>query len=203
MPPQPLLHADAAAVRVAVADVAREPSDAELLARLRTGDEHALERLLQRHWSAIVEYVARLTGSRDAAEDVAQRTFCRLWEQRERWAAEGALRGLLFRVARNFAIGERRRDDAETRCSAASAAAQRTIRTPLELLENQQLRRELDRAIMELPDRRREVFVLRCLHDFSYKEIAAIMGTSTQTVANQLSHALATLRSRLGFLLDG
>jgi RNA polymerase sigma factor (sigma-70 family) len=48
-----------------------------------------------------------------------------------------------------------------------------------------------------LPRRRREVFLLRCVHELSYREIATIMDTSTQTVANQLSHALATLRRTL------
>ncbi len=52
-----------------------------------------------------------------------------------------------------------------------------------------------------LPPRRREVFVLRCVHGLSYREIAGIMDTSTQTVANQLSHALATLRVSLGSAL--
>jgi DNA-directed RNA polymerase specialized sigma24 family protein len=46
------------------------------------------------------------------------------------------------------------------------------------------------------------VFLLRVVHGLSYKEIAEIMGTSSQTVANQLSHALATLRHDLGHLLD-
>jgi DNA-directed RNA polymerase specialized sigma24 family protein len=41
------------------------------------------------------------------------------------------------------------------------------------------------------------VFLLRVVHDLPYKVIAAVMGTSTQTVANQLSSALRELRARL------
>jgi RNA polymerase sigma-70 factor (ECF subfamily) len=63
-----------------------------------------------------------------------------------------------------------------------------------------QLRAALERAIAELAPRRREVFLLRVVHDLSYKEIADVMGTSTQTVANQLSTALRELRSRLAGL---
>ena len=65
-------------------------------------------------------------------------------------------------------------------------------------LPDEELSASLERAIAALSPRRREVFLLRVVHDLSYKEIGAVMGTSTQTVANQLSHALAELRRRLG-----
>ena len=177
------------------------PGDRELVARLRRGDAGALELILQRHWPPVVAYLVRVVGSQDAAEDIAQRTFWRLWERRARWRDSGSLRGLVYRVARNLAISERRRWGAEAR-SAAAAAGRRPPPSPLELLEDRQLRHALDHAIQALPARRREVFVLRCIHGLSYAEIAAITGTAPQTVANQLSRALATLRTTLGHLLD-
>jgi len=69
-------------------------------------------------------------------------------------------------------------------------------------LEAEQLRSALDREISLLPPRRREIVVLRCVHDLSYKEIADVMNIAPQTVANQLSSALATLRTSLRELLD-
>ena len=69
-------------------------------------------------------------------------------------------------------------------------------------LEAEQLRSALDREISLLPARRREIVVLRCVHDLSYKEIAEVMNIAPQTVANQLSSALATLRESLRVLLD-
>ena len=181
---------------------ASEPGDRDLVRRLRRGDPDALDTVLRRHWGPIVAYLVRLLGSRDAAEDVAQLTFCRLWERRESWQDDGSIRGLLYRMARNFAISDRRRSDAEARSAAVHATRMSGIATPLGLLEDQQLREELDIAIQRLPPRRREVFVLRCIHDLSYKEIAEIMETSPQTVANQLSSALSTLRGSLAHLLD-
>jgi len=67
-------------------------------------------------------------------------------------------------------------------------------------LPNDDLRAALERAIATLPPRRREVFLLRVVHDLSYKEIAGVMGTSAQTVANQLSSALRELRTTLAGL---
>ena len=172
------------------------PSDAILLARLAADDTSALDALLARHWAPLSLFLTRLTGSEDAAEDAAQETFCRLWERRKSWRLTGSVTGLLFRLARNIAISEHRHLRAEERAADAVAASATQHHEPIELPDTQ-LRDALERAITALSPRRREVFLLRVVHDLSYKEIAAITGTSTQTVANQLSHALAALRAQL------
>jgi RNA polymerase sigma-70 factor (ECF subfamily) len=55
----------------------------------------------------------------------------------------------------------------------------------------------VESAITALPERRREIFVLSRYHGLSYREIAEVLEISPQTVANQLSAALATLRESL------
>jgi RNA polymerase sigma-70 factor (ECF subfamily) len=202
MRPLPSLKVEISRGVVRPASAPESPSDLELIRRLRRDDTAALDVVLRRYWPPLVAYLVRLLGSTDAAEDVAQRTFCRLWDRRGSWRDDGSMRALIYRVARNLAISEQRHHDAEMR-SAALADVARSNPTPLQLLEDKQLRRELEGAIAALPERRREVFVLRCIHDLSYKEIAEVMGTSPQTVANQLSLALTTLRRSLGHLLGG
>ena len=173
-----------------------ERSDAVLLERLTANDTSALDTLLARYWSPLMMFIARMTGSPEAAEDAVQETFCRLWERRGSWRVEGSVSGLLFRLARNIAISEHRHLQAEDRAAAiAIEGAPRHHDIPP--LPDEALRAALERAIGALPPRRREVFLLRVVHDLSYKEIAQIMGTAPQTVANQLSHALAALREQL------
>jgi RNA polymerase sigma-70 factor (ECF subfamily) len=179
-----------------------ERADRELVERLRRDDTAALNVLLRRYWGPLLHYLVRLIGSLDAAEDICQRTFCQLWERRREWKVTGSLGGLIYRIARNFAISEHRHHDSEVRAAEVLARWTPAAPTPLDVMESAQLREELSRAIDQLPARRREVFVLRCVHELSYKDIAEIMGTSTQTVANQLSHALATLRLTLAHRLD-
>ena len=172
------------------------PSDAILLARLAADDASALDALLARHWAPLSLFLTRLTGSEDAAEDAAQETFCRLWERRKSWRLTGSVAGLLFRLARNIAISAHRHLRAEERAADTVALSAPRHHDPVELPDTD-LRAALERAIAALSPRRREVFLLRVVHDLSYKEIAGIAGTSTQTVANQLSHALAALRAEL------
>ena len=180
----------------------RQLSDAELLARLRHNDANALELALRQHWVLVVDYIKRLTGSEDAAEDIAQRTFCQLWDRRAQWSPTGSLRALLCRVARNLAVSEHRRQSADERSAAAFIELMAPMSPARDRLETEQLRLALDREIALLPVRRREILVLRCVHDLSYKEIAEVMNIAPQTVANQFSSALAALRVSLRELLD-
>jgi RNA polymerase sigma-70 factor (ECF subfamily) len=169
---------------------------------LRASDDRALELVLDRNWSMVVDYVRRLTGSVDAAEDVAQRAFCQLWDRRTEWRAEGSLRALLCKIARNFAISEHRRELADARSALVFGELRPTLTSVDERLDGEQLRARLDREIARLPARRREILVLRCMHDLSYKEIAVVMNIAPQTVANQVSSALASLRASMGTALD-
>jgi RNA polymerase sigma factor (sigma-70 family) len=180
----------------------RQLSDDDLLSRLKRDDARALELVLARYWTLVVDYVDRLTRSRDAAEDVAQRTFCQLWDRRAQWGEAGSLRALLCRIARNYAVSEHRREVADERSAFTFLELHATPATAHDGADSAQLRALIDSEIARLPDRRREILVLRCYHDLSYKEIAEVMNIAEQTVANQLSKGMATLRSSLGELLD-
>jgi RNA polymerase sigma-70 factor (ECF subfamily) len=179
------------------------PSDATLLLRLASNDELALDLLLERYWAPTFRFALRRTGSPDVAADVVQDVFCRLWARRASWRAQGSVRALLFRLTRNSAVSQHRGQHAHLRAkqnyAALSADRSTSGRLPAERAE---LREALERAIAALPARRREVFLLRMMDDLSYEDIARVMGTSKQTVANQLSRALATLRPALAHLLD-
>jgi len=173
-----------------------EDSDLALLSRIRRADTGALGILLERHWAPVVRYVLGLLDSRDAAEDVAQETFVRLWERREAWELEGSVRALLFRVARNLSLDELRRRSVQQRT--ARAAHQTPLQlTPDETLESLELRSVIGRAVDSLPQRRRDVFILVHHHGLSYRETAEVLDLSPQTVANHLTMALADLRKLL------
>jgi RNA polymerase sigma-70 factor (ECF subfamily) len=171
-------------------------SDVALLSRIRNGDSDALEILLERYWAPVVRYVVTLLGSRDAAEDIAQDTFVRLWERREAWKLEGSVRALLFRMAHNFSLDELRRRSARARTLSAASAAP-SLRSHDSDLENFEFRALIVMAVDSLPLRRRQVFTLVRHYGLSYRETAAVLDLSPQTVANHLSLALADLRESL------
>lgn len=195
-------HGDDSAI--AAREIRPEPGDAALLARLRAGDAQALDTLIERYWTPLFGYAVRRTGSRDAAADIVQDVFVRLWERRASWRPDGSVRGLLFRLTRNEAVSRFRRAQARARAIRRYALLGRQpLAQPAPApAEDAELRAALDDAIDALPHRRREAFLLRMIDGLGYDEIATVMNTSRQTVANQLSRALASLRERLGHLLD-
>ena len=181
-------------------------TEAELGVRIRAGDAEAMNEALRRYWSGVVEYVMRHTDDRDEAKDVAQDAFLYLWQGRVVGRRVGSLKALLYGVARNLARNRGRswqharvisleRVDANLRGS--------SDRSPDEVVAEAELLARLERAVAALSPRRQEIFTLVRMHGLSYEESAHVLGISAQTVANQMSSALAELRARVGPLLRG
>lgn len=174
-----------------------------LLHRVRAADPAALDELLQKYWAPLMAYAARLLSAEGDAQDVVQEVFIRLWNRRALLVSTSAVRPLLYSIARNIAFNERRRRLVREQWVLAS---ERTglpgTPTPLQRTIEGELQSAMERAVGNLPPRRREAFVLVCLHDMSHREVADVMGISPQTVANQVSSAFAELRQALGLYLD-
>ena len=133
-----------------------------------------------------------------AGAGVAQETCVRIWEGRLRWKPTGQVSAYLYRITRNLALdSERKRKVRERGRHAASRQRPAPARPPLRLLEDEDLGERIAQALGTLSPRRREAFVLAHVHDLSYREVGEVMGTSPQTVANQISAALGELRSAL------
>ena len=94
----------------ATIDERAEESDAELMVAVRAGDRDAFARLVDRHKDAVVNYLTRLAGSRDRAEDLGQETFLRLFRSAAGYVEQGYLRAYLFRIATNLVRSQERRE---------------------------------------------------------------------------------------------
>jgi len=177
--------------------------DGELMHRIRASDARALEAAIQRYWAPLVAFAQRMLGWTDGAEDAVQDAFVSLWERRAGWQSSDSLRGLLYSIVRNQTLNEQRRRSVRVRWLAGERRARVGFNpTPLDWLEEDELAVAVRQAIEALPARRREVFALARYHGLSYREIAATMGISSQTVANQMSAAMDELRGALRSFLS-
>jgi RNA polymerase sigma-70 factor, ECF subfamily len=172
--------------------------DHSLMQRVQAGDVSALDEVLQRYWQPLVSYAAGLIGDQDRAEDAAQEAILRLWNRRTEWDPSPNLRAFLYQITRNLALTANARAAArERRREAAQWEPTAPVPTPLEVLQGNALRERIEARIVDLPPRQREVFILARYHGHSYREIAEIMDVSPQTVANQMSSALAQVREAI------
>ena len=182
---------------------ASESRDVPLMERIQRGDPDALDEALYCFWEPLVRYAQSFLGSSDAAEDAAQEAFVRLWRHREQWSATESLRAYLYRILRNHLMNERRAQRVRSRWrERVLRRSPRGPTTPMEIVEYGELADSVRAALEALPPRRREVFTLARFHGLSYGEIAEALDISPQTVANQMSAALSTLRVELAPFLN-
>jgi len=162
------------------------------------GNPAALEELVRRFRKEVVLHASRIVGA-DAAEDVAQEVFVRVWTRSAGWQSTGSARAYIYRTTRNLSLNRKRSDISRSEFAARfERESARGNPTPADDLERDELWRRIARAIRHLPPRRREVLVRARLQRRSYSEIATAMAISPQTVANHLTRATADLRKLFG-----
>jgi len=166
--------------------------DRQLMARLATGDEAALEDLLERHWGALLDYATRWLGAPDVAEDFVQEAFIRLWDRRDRWDGQSGARPILFRVVRNLAI-DHRRQAAMIERNLKTLPVTLSVPPAVEGLEEAELLDAVHRALDQLNAREREIVILSRIQGLTRSEVAAVTGLAPGTVSNLLSLGMTRL----------
>jgi RNA polymerase sigma-70 factor (ECF subfamily) len=180
--------------------------DNALVARIREGDEAAFESVFHAHYAPLANQALRYVHSREAAEEVVQRVFCRLWETRASWTVRTTIRGYLYVLVRNAAINDARHHRVVARCEADAVRRGGDFRPGLGeaagrpadgLALEREVATALHRAIDALPPRTRQAYVLRRDHGLSYAEVAEAMGVTVKNVEKLLGRAQTALREAL------
>lgn len=173
------------------------PSDETVMRSIRAGDPEALQRLMDRHWGGLHRYAERMLECPATAEDVAQEVFVRVWNHRGRWTPGGSVSAYLYRIARNQVLQRSRHRDVRERTAPEIRQRAQKVVTPLETAVHGELRQAFEEAVAELPERRREAFVLVRMRGLSLREAAEAMGVTRRTVANHVYLAATDLEAAL------
>ncbi len=182
------------------AAIAPEADDARaeerrLVDRARGGDVAAFEQLYQRNVRRIYALCWRMTGNAALAEELTQDTFVRAWEKLGGFRGDSAFSSWLYPMAVNLAHSERR-----SRTRRVARVMPTDDLTPFDkgtAPRTPEASVDLERALAELPDGAREVFVLHEVHGYKHEEIAALTGIATGTSKAQLHRARRLLRTTL------
>lgn len=177
--------------------------DAGLMARLRTGDRDAFTDLVERHKDAVVNYLTRLTGNRDRAEDLAQETFLRLYRSAGSYTEQGLLRPYLFRIATNLVRSEERRERRLRLLLPFFGGRKHIEPTAPSGLLRQELHREVSAAVAQLPLRYRVPLVLHEIEGWPYADIARELGCREGTVKSRIHRGRQQLKERLAPYWNG
>lgn len=181
----------------------QELGDQAIVARIQAGDEDALEVLFHAYYEELHDFVRFQVGSPEAAEDLIQNVFLNLWRRRRDWEPKTTLRAYLFGAARNESIKYRKHRQVRRRWERENEAREAPREPgPEEEFRYQEIKDALQKSVSELPERRREVYLLSRQYGLTYKEIAVVMDISPSTVDNQMVEALKFLRDRMRSFLS-
>ena len=171
---------------------------ADTTRRLRASDVGALEEVMRALHPSLLRYAARLTQDSDAAYDVLQEAFIKLWHVRATLNPDLSLRALLYRIVSNLALNRNRMERRESAARAALPIEDAApTPSPLDEADATLLGERISRWIAELPPRRQEAFRLSRFDGLSHDEIAHVMGLAPSTVTTHIMLALQHLRDRL------
>ena len=173
----------------------------ELILLLKQGSKDAFTALYKQYWKQVYNFSRLYLTSADAAEEVVQEVFIKIWETREFLREDDHFKGLLFIITRNLILNRHRKNVNEDFYKVTVLAALEEPYDVEEEIDAHNLQEYIDRLIDELPPRRREIFNLSRKEQKSYKEIAILLNISEKTVENQISEALKYLKKNITLLL--
>lgn len=179
--------------------------DARLLGAYARGEAEALARLFDRHYDRVYRLAYRYTGSAADAEDLAQNVFLKVMRAAAEFEPRARFTTWLFRITVNECLSHirrhRRNPEVGTEADLAETPGPDQP-NPVEAVQRDELRRQVRRAVLSLPERQRLAVVLSRYEGLSYAEIAEVLGTSPQAVKSLLARAHASLREKLQRYLD-
>jgi len=171
------------------------PDEMQIIERVLCGDSAEFRWIVERYQQPVMSIVRHLAGESTDCEDIAQEVFLSAFRhlksfdvQRSRFST------WLFTIARNKSMNALR--DRRT-ISLRNRPARSHSDEPTELLERAEVFRELDNALIRLPDRYRRAFVLSEFEGLPYDQIAQIEGIGLGTVKSRIHRAKAMLQCAL------
>lgn len=185
----------------------RDP-DVQRMLRVRNGDDAAFEELVEAYQDRIISIFSHLLGEPQAAEDLAQEVFLRVYRARKRYEPTAKFSTWLFHIANNLAINKKR--SSATRKEVAlhgtesnpvnpviSFAMEKSGLMPSRQLDKSELRQVVRQAMESLNERQRMALLLNKFEEMSYIDIAAAMDLSVQAVKSLLTRARENLKEQL------
>jgi RNA polymerase sigma-70 factor (ECF subfamily) len=183
--------------------------DAQLMLRVKDGDNDSFRLLLEKHRAPVVRFVYRMVRDQAVSEELGQEVFLRIYRSRATYEPAAKFTTWLFRIASHLALNWLR-DGRNERARAVSmevreeGAPAREFPDRNPSVEDAMVREvrleEIRGAIAQLPEKQRAAVLMHKYEELEYSEIAGALGCSESAVKSLLFRAYETLRARLAHL---
>ena len=182
--------------------------DAQLMLRVREGDDTSFALLLDRHRGPVVHFLYRMVQNQAVSEELAQEVFLRVYRSRQTYEPTAKFTTWLFRIATHVALNsirDRKKEkgheslDEEMLDGMERQVADRQPTVEQEMVHEVKLR-EVRQAIEALPAKQRAAVPMHKYEGLDYEQIAGVLSCSESAIKSLLFRAYESLRGRLAHM---
>jgi RNA polymerase sigma-70 factor (ECF subfamily) len=178
-------------------------TDSDLAGLLKEGNQRAYTEIFERYSKVLVNHAYKLLGNRDQANDVVQEVFLSIWNKRNEIVLTGSLSSYLYKATKNRILNHIAHEKVVSNYADSISNFIENDYIPSDAnLREQELEAIIVKEIALLPEKMREVFLLRKMEDLSYEEIALQLNITDKTAKQQVYNSLKILRHKLKPLLS-
>ena len=179
-----------------------EFNERDMIERASGGDAAAFNRLMEQHERRMYAVALRMCGNREDAQDCLQEAMLRVYRAIGGFKGQSSFSTWVYRITMNTCLDELRRKKNRQSASLDNLLEMGWSPTddsnaPEKQAMRSELRRNLNRAIQELPEEMRAAVVLRDIQGFSYDEIARMLEINVGTIKSRISRGREKLREKL------
>jgi len=172
-------------------------NEAQLVTQAQNGDRNAFSELVRLHAQGVLNVIYRMCGDVQLAEDAAQETFIRAWQNLSSYRPQTSLRNWLYRIGVNAGTDMLRKEKRIVPDAIEDLHLSDGQPGLESLLLQQERTVSVQKAILSLPDASRAVLVLREYEGLSYQEISSTLDIPLGSVMSRLSYARSLLKAKL------
>jgi RNA polymerase sigma-70 factor (family 1) len=177
-------------------------SDLELTNLLRVGNHTAFAEIFERYEELLYNFAFKKLGDQEESKDLIQDLFVTLWNNRLSFELKTRLSSYLYRAVLNRVLDLfKHRAIKEEHIRSLQQKIELTAEGADYMIREKDIERLIEMEIAALPEKMREVFIMRRKQFLSNREIGEKLGISEQTVETHMKRALRVLRSRLGLTI--
>jgi len=175
-----------------------ESNETQLYLKIKKGNQKAFKTFFEAHHEELYRFLGQKGVAKEAAEDLIQKAFIYIWENRSSIDQHKSLRAYLFRIAYTRMLNLfRDTQKFDQNSEIADLDISDSTSRPDQEIQQQELNETIEKAISAMPDKRQQVFRLCFVQEFTYREAAEFMDVSAKTIENHMSLALKDLRISL------
>ena len=166
-------------------------------------DKAAFEELFRSYFTPLCSFAQKFVQDADEAKDIVHLVFINLWNKRETIEANTSLKSYLFQGVQNRSLNFIRDNKKLVKFDIPQNEAElANYLDSRDHLESSEAEARINRALDNLPDKCREIFLMNRFDNMKYREIAEKLKISIKTVETQMSRALKALRKDLADMIS-